>query len=584
MLLLRVDRISKVFGERVLFKDLSLEVYQGDKIGLIGSNGIGKSTLLHLIAGDLVNEKGNIQRFGSISYLKQLQEELIKTFKDENAHLDEEINSRLDEAISSQLVKEEKQFAVHEKINQEVVSGGEEMRLKIAKVFSKRSLLYLLDEPTANLDEKGAGLVKDKINALESYIIVSHDRALLNACCNQIWEIRDKKIICYSGNYDEYKRLREHEIQRNKTEYEAYIMEKKRLETIYVKKKEAARAIAKIPKGISKREANLRNFLCVTGRNYGGKQRSMNKSAENVRKRMEKLEVKEKPQNERTMHIDFSLTNPPENQYVISSEKFSLSFKTNVIFKDTKFRIPRGKRIALVGENGSGKTTLLNAIMRSHNGIERENISIVPKARIAYFKQNLDSLSLEKSVLENMYEGAIQSEKAIRSVLAKFLFSAEDINKKAEVLSGGERIKLNLAKLFISEHNVLLLDEPTNYLDMPSILALQQMLEEYQGTVILVSHDEMFVDEVAQELLIIKNQQLCSFQGNIKQYKAYRNEELHKELRKNKKEIEEQRMLLELRKANIIGRFGRKHEDKEALEIEYQNILKQIYELDLIRK
>ncbi len=572
MLLLKINHISKIFGDRVLFKDMNLEVFQGDKIGLIGANGIGKTTLLHMIAGDLELDEGDIQRFGTITYLKQMQNDINTRSKNETLCDTEFINK--------EFAKAEKLFNIQEKMNQEVVSGGEEMRIKIAKAFSKRAMLYLLDEPTANLDEKGEQLVGDKIKALESYIIVSHDRALLNKCCHQIWELRDKKIYCYSGNYDTYKELREKERQREETEYEEYITEKKRLEVVYLKKKEAAKDIAKIPKGMSKREANLRNFLCVTGRNYGGKQRSMNKSAENVRKRIEKLEVKEKPQSDKRMYIDFSLTNPPENAYVIRGEGLNVSYGEHVIFKDVDFRVPNGKKIALIGENGAGKTTLLNGIMRSYKDIEKLGITTVPKAKIAYFTQNMDTLNLEKTVLENMYEGAIQSDKTIRSVLAKFLFTADDINKKAEVLSGGERIKLSLARLFISEHNVLLLDEPTNYLDMPSILALQQMIKEYEGTIIFVSHDEAFVNEVAQELLVIEQKKIRSFPGKLRQYKIFKNEQLQKAKKKDVKKIEEKRMLLELQRANIIGRFNRKNEDKEALEQEYQSIIKQMKELE----
>ncbi|MBP5453295.1 MAG: ABC-F family ATP-binding cassette domain-containing protein, partial [Lachnospiraceae bacterium] len=209
-----------------------------------------------------------------------------------------------------------------------------------------------------------------------------------------------------------------------------------------------------------------------------------------------------KPKVEPTARPDFRLTNPPKNPIVIRGEHVSFSYGDKVIFEDADFMIKNGSKVAILGGNGAGKTTLLEMINK------REEIYVVPGAKIGYAKQNMSQIDLNKTVLENVRKVSIQSESLSRIILARLLLSERDINKLAKDLSGGERMKLSFAMLFVSDVNLLILDEPTNYLDIPSVEALEKLLTEYEGTLVFTSHDKTFVERIATEKLVIRDKKL----------------------------------------------------------------------------
>lgn len=248
------------------------------------------------------------------------------------------------------------------------------------------------------------------------------------------------------------------------------------------------------------REAGLRNFLSHHPKD--AKARKMEKSAANVKQRISSMEVKEKPRELPKIRPDFRLTDPPENKIVIRGEHLSFSYENGIkIFDDASFQIENHSRVAIVGNNGAGKSTLLHLICGK---LASEAISVVPKASIGLFEQNLSTIDYKKNVLDNIMEVSVQKESVARIVLARLLFFESDMKKPAGVLSGGERIKLAFAKLFVSQVNLLILDEPTNYLDLLSIEAIETMFSEYQGTLIFVSHDREFIRKVATEILEVK--------------------------------------------------------------------------------
>ena len=211
------------------------------------------------------------------------------------------------------------------------------------------------------------------------------------------------------------------------------------------------------------------------------------------------MEVKEKPKEEPVARPDFRLTNPPRNPIVIRGEHITFGYDDRLIFDDADFIIKNGSKVALVGENGAGKTTLIELIDK------REKVYVVPGAKIGYARQNMSQIDMDKTVIENVRAVSIQTESIARIILARLLLTERDIMKKASELSGGERMKLSFAMLFVSDVNLLILDEPTNYLDIPSIEALERLLVEYEGTLIFVSHDKTFVDHIATERLLIKD-------------------------------------------------------------------------------
>ena len=478
--LLYLENISVSFGVRDLFHIDKLEVYEGDRIGLVGLNGAGKSTLLRLIAGDIIPEQGIIKVDCTPAYFSQLAAEHSDVADPRELSL----------------------FGVQGLECRDVTSGGENTRLRLAELFSRDDTLLLLDEPTSHLDAEGLEYLDQRLSLIESFIIVSHDRDILDRQCNTIIEIENGEVRVYSGNYSSYCEQKKQAVERAYFEYEQYSDEVKRLSDVYRQKKEQAKKIAQKPHGLSSSQAKVRDFTSLR-RSPKGKAKSLDKSAENIKKRIDHMELKEKPRELPNMRPIFSLTDPPRNPVIMEAGHLSFSYpEGKEIFRDTAFRLMRNSRTVLLGENGSGKTTLIRLIL------EGELIRIVPKAKIGCLKQDMSDLNIEKTVLENIMETSIQSPNVVRAILARLLFKEQDIRKKVKVLSGGERVRLAFGRIFVSNANVLILDEPTNYLDIPSIEAIQTLLSEYEGTMLFTSHDSAFVREIATDALIIRDKKL----------------------------------------------------------------------------
>lgn len=540
MVILEMENIQKSFGENILFHFSKLVINKNDRIGLIGLNGSGKTTLLKIISGDTDIDIGIVKKYGEISYFKQFD-----TFNN---------------TAERKLLKE---FEVQKKEDDNFASGGEKTRLRLAEALSKSVHLILLDEPTSNLDLNGIELLKNKLFNINSFVLITHDTELLNQVCNRIIEIRNNTLYDYQGNFDDYKTQKELELETQKSEYLNYTIEKKRLEEAYVNKKEKAAKITKKPKKISNSEYKTRNYV-ATSRSNGGRQKSMQKSAKAIQSRLEHLEVKEKPIEQAQIKLNFSLTNPPKNRIIIRSDNLSFSYSNKTIFKDTSFTIKNGEKIAIIGENGSGKTTLLKLIEKRFPSIQ-----IVPKAKIGFVYQEFENLSEKKTILDTVLESSIQTESVVRNILANLLFNDYDINKPVSVLSGGEKIRLSLAKLLVSEVNILILDEPTNYLDVLSVEVLERVLKFYEGTVIFVSHDKRFINALATNILELSEQKIKYFDGNLKDYNSY------KLSRKNV--VPAEKTLLELKRIQIIEKIlSATPYEKEKLDKEYFEIIKQL--------
>lgn len=473
-----IENTTVTFSERMLFHIPFLSIREGDKIGLVGMNGSGKTTLLRLLSGDIHPEEGTVRSFVTPRYFRQW-DDLSHT------HDATPLEKRL--------------FGVQAMTEQTHMSGGENTRLRLADIFSEDSVLMLLDEPSTNLDIDGIRYLSSRIKLLDTFVLVSHDRTLLNQHCNRIWEIENGNISEYSGNFDAYQAQKEQKRQRAMMEYRQYTDEMHRLQQVYIAKKEKAKKIDRKPKGMSNSEAKVREFT-ASHRSPASKAQMLERSANNVKQRMEHMEIKEKPRETPKIRPDFTLTNPPENPVILEAEHLTFTYPNGKrIFNDACFRLERGSRTVLLGANGTGKTTLLRLI--------EEGILIrkVPKAHLGFFHQDMSDLKEHHSVLESVMEVSIQKESVVRNVLARLLFPARDISKRVAVLSGGERIRLCFARLFVSSANVLILDEPTNFLDIPSVEALEALFSEYEGTMLFVSHDAAFVRAIATKPLCIKD-------------------------------------------------------------------------------
>ena len=578
MLLLRAEGIKKTYGDRVVLDIDDLTVYTGDKIGVVGANGAGKTTLFELLTGSLAPDEGRIECFGTVSYCRQFQ----------NGTTEEKAST--ENNMQAANAKETSIWRTPDRINPDEISGGELMRQRLAEVFARESHMLFLDEPTANLDSEGIQTLVEQLRNVETLMCISHDRTLLDNICTSILEMSGGKTKLYVGNYQKYEQQKDEEKQKAQCDYEIYTKEKARLEAVYRQKRENAERMRKIPANMTPREAHLRDFLAFQGgRNSSSKQKSMDRAADNVKKRLEHMEIKEKPKNERVLHMDFTRTDPPESRRVLEVKELNFSYRENIIFEKVSFTLTNRKKTALLGPNGSGKTTLLSLLAKAGDE-EIPEIRLMPKARLGILAQNMKQLDLNKSVLENAMVESVQFPAIAKNILAGLLFGPDDWSKKAAVLSGGERIKLGFAMLLLSSANVLLLDEPTNYLDLPSIKALENQLVQYEGTVLFVSHDRIFVQNTAEEILQIENRMIIKFSGTLKEWEQEqkRRRDWNISTRtendnttdsaRNRKRADEEKMLLELKLARLTGRLGHASslEEKERMEAEYWEIVKKL--------
>jgi len=433
MVILEARNIKKYYSDRLIIEIDEIKIHSGDKIGIVGQNGSGKTTLLNILSKDIDTDQGFVKHYCDVSYIRQFSSEAI-------------------EATPKSL----KEFGLNNKIHQDVFSGGEKTRIKIANALSNENVLLFADEPTSNLDFRGIELLKQKLSAEDTFLLISHDRSLLDSLCNKILEIKEGKIKIYNGNYSFYKEQIQMESQRAELEYEKYIANRSNLEEAILDRRAKSKSIRKTPKRMGNSEARLHK------RSSTEIQQKLNNAVNSMKTRLEKLEVKEKPRGTSKIKLDFSLTNPPENKIVISGEKLNFSYGNNLIFEDASFKVYNGYKTAVWGENGAGKTTLLSLICKGLS----DSIYIVPKAELGYFRQEFENLDNTKSILENVMSDSIQTLSTARTILARLFFTGDTVYKKVEVFSGGEKIKVSFAKLFVSDANILVLDEPTNYLDM----------------------------------------------------------------------------------------------------------------------
>lgn len=472
MLLLEVTNLKKYYADRLVVELPAFQIWQGDRIGIVGRNGAGKSTLLGLLSGEIAPDEGSVRRLCPLSVLRQLEE-------GEQGSSDPRLLG---------------EFGVKGKEEQETLSGGERTRRKLAAALSPDAPLLMLDEPTSDLDEEGQQRLRQKIAACETVVLISHDRDLLRRECTRIVEVEQGTVTVFECGYDDYREEKRRREDYRQFRYERYDSERKRLSGAVENANHRAGKIKKAPSRMGNSEARLHK------REAGERRAKIEQEATAIKTRIELLEKVEKPREAPEVKIDFSLTDPPRNKIVLSADHLTFSYGGTPLFRDASFEVYGGSKTALMGANGAGKTTLLRLIAEGDEGIYT-----VPKAKVGYFRQDLMGIDPKKSVVQNAMADSVQSETTARTILSRLLFSREEVQKPAGVLSGGERVKLQFAKLFVSAANVLLLDEPTNYLDVESLEALEEMIRRYEGTVLFVSHDREFVKACADRLLVLED-------------------------------------------------------------------------------
>ncbi|MBP1041781.1 ABC-F type ribosomal protection protein [Vagococcus sp. BWB3-3] len=481
MQLLSVDLkdVALTLGGQQVLELQQLSIYQGDKIGIVGNNGQGKTTLLNVLRRILQPDKGTV---------------VIKT----------------EFALFEQVTLPEERLADYEWLSKFKVpkqasssfSGGEQTRMKLAQLFSDYHEGLLLDEPTTHLDQEGITfLVDELVYYYGTLVVVSHDRYFLDKTVTKIWELANGRVTEYQGNYTAYQLQKEAEEQANLTEQKNNLKEKRRLELAIADKKAKADKLAAVTEKQKKRQIK-------PSRLGGTKQKDsvvkgIQKSAKAMEKRLSQLAVGPSSQVEKKIIFKQSAELTLHNNYPIMGEGVTLKKGKRLLLDNADFQFSLGEVIVLNGPNGCGKSSLLAHIMSKGQGIV-----VSPKVMFGNFDQHAYQVVTQETLGSYLAKGTDYPEAIVRSVVHQLGFSQNDLTKRVCDLSGGERTRLILGELFLKESNVLLLDEPTNFIDLASRLALENFINGYPGTILLTSHDRYFVERVGTQNWLFKNQKL----------------------------------------------------------------------------
>ena len=529
-MILDCQNISKAFGGDPVLKQVSFHVEEQEKVAIVGINGAGKSTLLKIIVGDLGADEGNVvlAKGKTMGYLAQHQDVsghrtiYEEVLEGKRALIDMESRIRTMEEQMQQVPKEEMESFLEEyhkllhefeardgySCRSEVsgvlkglgfseaefekrcdeLSGGQKTRVSLARLLVTHPDLILLDEPTNHLDiESISWLENFLLNYKGAVVIVAHDRYFLDRIVSKVVEITMHKSAVYLGNYTDYAQ-------------KAAKVREDALKAYYNQQREIKRQEEVIEK--------LKSF---------NREKSI-KRAESREKQLQKIDVLEKPETERAqMKITLTPSIISGND-VLSVEGLTKAYDDKKLFHDIAFEIKRGERVALIGQNGTGKTTILK-ILNQKVEADAGSIRLGTNVKIGYYDQEHQVLHMEKTLMEEIADDYPKlTQTKIRTVLAAFLFTDEDVFKRVGDLSGGERGRLSLAKLMLSEANFLILDEPTNHLDIVSKEILESALNCYEGTVLFVSHDRYFINRTATRILNLTGESIINYIGNYDYY------------------------------------------------------------------
>ncbi len=529
-MILSCSNISKAFGSNEVIKHASFHIEDREKAAIVGINGAGKSTLLKIIIGELSADEGEVvvSKGKSIGYLAQHQdlsgdrtvyEEVLETkrpimeMEARIRRLEVEMKHSTGEELEAMLTAYSRLNHEFELINgyayeSEVtgvlkglgfteeefhkpvtaLSGGQKTRVSLGRLLLTKPDIILLDEPTNHLDmESIAWLEGYLLNYDGSVIIVAHDRYFLDRVVTKIIELDNGLMTVYQGNYTDYSGKR---AMIREAKMKAYLNQQQEI-------KHQEEVIAK-----------LKSF---------NREKSI-KRAESREKMLEKIEVLEKPSeinDEMRIRLEPNIISGND---VLTVRGLKKAFQQNLLFDDINFEVKRGERVAIIGGNGTGKTTMLKIL----NGIlepDKGEISLGSKVHIGYYDQEHQVLHMEKMLFDELQDTyPSMNNTQIRNILAAFLFTGDDVFKRVKDLSGGERGRVSLAKLMLSEANFLILDEPTNHLDITSKEILEDALVNYTGTILYVSHDRYFINKTATRILDLTNQTLVNYIGNYDYY------------------------------------------------------------------
>lgn len=536
MSLVQFNKVYKQFAGEYILKDINFTIEDKDKIGLVGLNGVGKSTIIRMILDkeridgneNNVNEVGDIIKNPSmkIGYLSQehkfsdekntVYEEMLTVFEQErkiynelqrvNMLLGNARGAELDELIKksaelSSLYEAKNGYEIEYKIKQILtglelteeyynlfikdLSGGEKTRVSLAKLLLQEPDLLILDEPTNHLDLVSIEWLEEYLKKYnKAFLLVSHDRIFLDNVCNKIFEIENKKLYKYDGNFSSFIIQKEMIL---KGEIKRYEKEQEKI-------KKMEEYIDRFRAGIKARQAKGRQKI------------------------LDRIERMDDPVfNPQRMKLKFEVTSATGDN-VLKVKGVEKEFDGKKVLNNINFELFRGERVGIIGKNGIGKSTLLKIIVDKIKA-DKGEIEFGSRVKVGYYDQNHYDLTPENNILQEINNSLNVTEEYLRSLAGGFLFSGEDVLKKIDKLSGGEKVRVSFLKLYMEKANFLILDEPTNHLDIYSIEVLEDALENFEGTMLVVSHNRHFLDSICNTIYYLDENGLTKFKGNYEDYK-----------------------------------------------------------------
>lgn len=537
MIELSLNNVMKYLDANLVLKNISFNIYDNERVGIVGINGSGKTTILKLIAGVETmtrDDKGwiSIPRGKTIGYLQQVPIFLedvkvsevlnlafkeLEVFEAQMKLLEQEMKSLESELLEKALKRYgemQHQYEAqggYDKIeklskvcgglhfsedflekNFSLLSGGEKTIVMLGKILLENPDILLLDEPTNHLDMESIEWLESFLKTYKGIvIIVSHDRYFLDNVVTKIIEIEDMECQTYKGNYSEFVKQKEENMLLQFQQF-----------------KEQQKQIKAMEKAIK----DLRDWAIRADNN------KFFKRAASMQIRLDKMQKIQKPRLENdTMKLNFKETGRSGNEVIIA-KAMAKGYKDKELFRDIDLLVSYGERTALIGANGSGKTTFLKIVLGEEVS-DAGSVKIGESVKLAYLPQNIQFNNEELTVLECFREDVMILEGKARKYLSKFMFYGSSVFKKVKHLSGGEKVRLKLSKLLYEDINLLILDEPTNHLDIESIEALEAALEDFKGTILFISHDRYFINKMANRIIEIDNKQFKTYIGNYEYYK-----------------------------------------------------------------
>ncbi|MFE4349848.1 ribosomal protection-like ABC-F family protein [Peribacillus butanolivorans] len=513
--IVKLNQINLEIMDRIIFKDLNATIGRGEVIGLVGRNGSGKSTLLQILLGHVKLSEGQVE---------------WENNKTEVFLVDQEKQTYASEHVTQLEATLMAKWHIPD-VPYEVLSGGEKLKIRLAKGFALAPHLLLLDEPTNHLDIESTELL---VNQIENYtgtiIVVSHDRYFLDTVATKIWSIENTKLFEQKGNYTHYIKIRE---QRRLTQQREYEKQQRKMELVENQINELTSWSQKAHAQSTKQEG-FKEY-------YRLKAKRMDSQVKSKRKRLEKeLEKTKVERVEEDYLVRFSLeANTKVGKRFLEVKNLKKEFGERILFEQTNFTIQHGEKVALIGPNGSGKTTFLNIVMG--NEFAEGDIWVSPSANIGYLTQQVFDLPLEQTPEQLFKRETFKERGKVQNLMKHLGFTASQWSEPIEQMSMGERVKCKLMLYILEEKDVLILDEPTNHLDLPSREQLEKTLAEYTGTLVVVSHDQYFLSNTTSVQLIFENHRI---QKKLKQS----NEKADS--------LAEQRLKLETERQEVLGKLS----------------------------